>query len=144
MRRLLALFGLLLALALCAGDAYAADMRVSKGDKPDSVVVEAQNASLKALVFRLGADFGFKVDWTALGSEDVQISGRFRGPVDTVLRRILKDAGYVIRSTDENAVGIEQVIVTQLRTAPGPSVATPSPPLPGPPQPPRLPTRGGS
>lgn len=145
MRPFLAIFGLLLALALGVGGAHAADMRVTKGDKADSVVVEAQNASLKALVFRLGADFGFKVDWTALGSEDVQITGRFRGPVDTVLRRILKDAGYVIRSTDANAVGIEQVVITQLRSTPAPSVATPAPPPPpGPPHPPRLPTRGGS
>ena len=143
MRRFFALSAVLLALALGAASADAADMRVSKGEGPDGVVVEAQNASLKALVFRLGSDFGFKVDWTALGSEDVQITGRFRGPVDMVLRRILKDACYVIRSTDENAVGIEQVIVTQLRSTPAPAMATPPPP-PGPPQPPRLPTRGGS
>lgn len=145
MKRVIALFGLLIALALDAGGAHAADMRVTRGDKADSVIVEAQGASLKALVFRLGADFGFKVDWTALGSDDIQITGRFRGPVDAVLRRILKDSGYVIRSTDANTVGIEQVIVTQLRSTPAPLMAVPAPPPPpGPPRPPRLPTRSGS
>ncbi len=95
-------------LALAGG--ALAEVAISKEEAGANVVVEAKNATVDEVLEKLGEQYGFKTERTG-GADAQRISGRYAGPIDTVLARVLRGEGHLIERSPEAPTGIVRIVV---------------------------------
>jgi hypothetical protein len=90
--------GLVAALALLAPDVSTSARADAAVSGPiGAVQVEARNSSVAEVLTALGAAYGLRYrTWIDLSRP---VAGTFRGPVSTVISRLLKDYDYVVKSS---------------------------------------------
>jgi hypothetical protein len=128
------LAGAWLAAVSTASAAWAGSVDVTQG--PLGVVnVEARDATTAQIIEKLGERFKFTVEKKPETAGSTVRSGQWTGPLDDVLRRVLKSENYTVAGDAAAPTGVTLIDIT-------PGVAPHAGPVPGGPQPMQSSTEG--
>ena len=115
--------------------AQAGSVEVAAAD--GRVTVAATEASVDDILSKLGQAHEFKIERLGKGPKPYTLSGRFEGPLDTVLSRILHKESHGIQYSTNSNGGIVRVVLygpgspAQAASGPARSFVVPVPPATG-------------
>jgi hypothetical protein len=107
------------AFLVVAPAAQAGTVNVKDGPTAGEIVVEATDASLKEILLAIGNRFDFAVDQTSGANVSGTTSGRWAGPVRSVVARLLdNNAGHVVVLNEDRPGGIGRILLVSVKSAP--------------------------
>ena len=89
----------------------AGEIEVSVDAAARTARVVAKDAALDEVLDKLSAALDFKVSRTGQGGSAGPVSGRFEGPIDVGLSRLLRGEGHMIQRSEEAKSGIVHIVL---------------------------------
>jgi hypothetical protein len=90
--------------ALLHAPSVRAEVRIAGG--PDAVQVEARDAPIEEVLAALGTSFG--LHYRGTGSLNRRVTGTYKGPLQSVVRRVLEGYNFTLKT---NADNLEVVVI---------------------------------